>query len=77
MDHEFHVEGGSYFTDNGAPDTHDLNYNYDSREQTFEHPCHELKKILGGGTFYYSVNFDLTNRLQNRYPTQFPWRGIY
>ncbi|KAL8768118.1 MAG: hypothetical protein Q9209_005581 [Squamulea sp. 1 TL-2023] len=31
-----------------------------------DHPCVELKKILGGGTFYYSVDFDLTNRLQDR-----------
>lgn len=38
----------------------------DQREAVVEHPCYELKKILGGGTFYYSVNFDLTNRLQDR-----------
>ncbi|KAL8777105.1 MAG: hypothetical protein Q9213_008004 [Squamulea squamosa] len=31
-----------------------------------DHPCIELKKILSGGTFYYSVDFDLTNRLQDR-----------
>lgn len=26
----------------------------------------ELKKVLSSGTFYYSVDFDLTNRLQSR-----------
>ena len=31
-----------------------------------EHPCLELKRILSSGTFYYSVDFDLTNRLQDR-----------
>lgn len=31
-----------------------------------EHPCLELRKLLSGGSFYYSVDFDLTNRLQDR-----------
>ncbi|KAG0638498.1 hypothetical protein HOY80DRAFT_1047482 [Tuber brumale] len=31
-----------------------------------EHPCLSLKKLLSGGTFYYSRDFDLTNRLQDR-----------
>jgi len=31
-----------------------------------EHPCLAIKKLLSGGTFYYSTDFDLTNRLQNR-----------
>ena len=38
----------------------------DPRDPAYEHPCHELKKLLSGGTFYYSVDFDLTNRLQDR-----------
>ena len=39
---------------------------YGARPHTLEHPCLALKKLLGGGTFYYSTDFDLTNRLQNR-----------
>lgn len=31
-----------------------------------EHPFNALKKLLSGGTFYYSYNFDLTRRLQDR-----------
>ncbi|CCD25588.1 uncharacterized protein NDAI_0F02700 [Naumovozyma dairenensis CBS 421] len=31
------------------------------------HPCHDLKKLLSNGSFYYSSNFDLTTTLQNRY----------
>jgi len=31
-----------------------------------EHPCLALKKLLSGGTFYYSADFDLTRRLQDR-----------
>lgn len=31
-----------------------------------EHPCLALKKLLSDGTFYYSRDFDLTNRLQVR-----------
>ncbi|KAI9777652.1 MAG: inositol polyphosphate 5-phosphatase [Peltula sp. TS41687] len=38
----------------------------DRRETTVEHPCAALKKLLSGGSFYYSSDFDLTNRLQDR-----------
>jgi hypothetical protein len=37
------------------------------KEQTgLEHPCMALKKLLSSGTFYYSADFDLTRRLQER-----------
>jgi hypothetical protein len=36
------------------------------REPILEHPCLELQKLLGNGSFYYSTDFDLTNRLQDR-----------
>ncbi|KAG6041285.1 hypothetical protein E4U41_005113 [Claviceps citrina] len=36
------------------------------REVSMEHPCHELRKLLSNGSFYYSTDFDLTNRLQDR-----------
>lgn len=46
----------------------DLDYGggLDQTETTAEHPFHALKKLLNGGNFYYSVNFDLTSRLQRR-----------
>lgn len=31
-----------------------------------EHPCNGLRKLLNDGSFYYSTNFDLTTRLQDR-----------
>lgn len=31
-----------------------------------EHPCHELRKLLSNGSFYYSTDFDVTNRMQDR-----------
>lgn len=37
------------------------------RDVAIEHPCHELRKLLSNGSFYYSTDFDLTNRLQDRY----------
>ena len=37
-----------------------------SRREPLEHPCTELQKLLGNGSFYYSTDFDLTNRLQDR-----------
>ncbi|KAF9879070.1 SacI domain and endonuclease/exonuclease/phosphatase [Colletotrichum karsti] len=40
--------------------------NLRGREVTIEHPCTDLRKLLGNGTFYYSTDFDLTNRLQDR-----------
>ena len=43
----------------------------DLHDAALEHPCAELKKILSGGTFYYSLTFDLTNRLQDRYVISF------
>ncbi|OHW95657.1 domain and endonuclease exonuclease phosphatase [Colletotrichum incanum] len=40
--------------------------NLRGREVPVEHPCTDLRKLLGNGTFYYSTDFDLTNRLQDR-----------
>lgn len=36
------------------------------RDPPVEHPCLALKKLLSGGSFYYSADFDLTSRLQDR-----------
>ncbi|KAI1431074.1 SacI homology domain-containing protein [Xylaria sp. CBS 124048] len=36
------------------------------REGEIEHPYNELQKLLSNGSFYYSTDFDLTNRLQDR-----------
>ena len=37
------------------------------REVPLEHPCHGLRKLLSNGSFYYSTDFDVTNRLQDRW----------
>ncbi|KAI0176189.1 SacI homology domain-containing protein [Hypoxylon sp. FL1284] len=36
------------------------------REGEMEYPYQELQKLLSNGSFYYSTDFDLTNRLQDR-----------
>ncbi|KJR80976.1 synaptojanin-like protein [Sporothrix schenckii 1099-18] len=36
------------------------------RDVPVEHPCQELMKLLGNRSFYYSTDFDMTNRLQDR-----------
>jgi hypothetical protein len=41
--------------------------NLSRREVALEHPCHELRKLLSNGSFYYSTDFDVTNRAQDRY----------
>lgn len=40
--------------------------NLSRREVAIEHPCHELRKLLSNGSFYYSTDFDVTNRAQDR-----------
>ncbi|MCJ1396324.1 inositol polyphosphate 5-phosphatase [Xylographa bjoerkii] len=47
-------------------ETSDIPYELNQGDDPLVHPCLPLSKVLGSGTFYYSVNFDLTNRLQNR-----------
>lgn len=49
-----------------ADDEHTYGHGLEAHEAVINHPCSELKKMLSGGTFYYSVDFDLTNRLQDR-----------
>ncbi|KAI0164884.1 SacI homology domain-containing protein [Xylariaceae sp. FL1272] len=40
--------------------------NLGRRDGEIEYPYQELQKLLSNGSFYYSTNFDLTNRLQDR-----------
>ena len=42
-------------------------HNLSERDTPIEHPCVDLTKMLSNGSFYYSSDFDLTNRLQDRY----------
>ena len=54
--------------DHELPDTiGGYNHNLSRRDVTIEHPCHELRKLLSNGSFYYSTDFDVTNRLQDRF----------
>ncbi|KAJ5664762.1 hypothetical protein N7462_011575 [Penicillium macrosclerotiorum] len=38
----------------------------EGKEMTTDHPFLALKKLLGDGSFYYSLDFNLTDRLQDR-----------
>ncbi len=52
--------------------------NLGRREGEIEYPYYELQKLLSNGSFYYSTDFDLTNRLQDRSvctPTKFLMSG--
>jgi hypothetical protein len=71
---EFHCLNSSdydnTFSDNLDPydaEGQDYGQNLSRRDPLLEHPCLELQKLLGNGSFYYSTDFDLTNRLQDRY----------
>jgi hypothetical protein len=70
---EFHCLNSSdydnTFSDNLDPysvEGQDFGSNLSRRDPLLEHPCVELQKLLGNGSFYYSTDFDLTNRLQDR-----------
>lgn len=67
----------AYPMGNVVSDGHESSHDADPRDQTFEHPCIELRKVLSSGTFYYSVDFDITNRLQSRYEFMQPWCRIF
>ena len=58
------------FGDNLDPYSHDGQDSYGQnvahREPVLEHPCLDLQKLLANGSFYYSTDFDVTNRLQDR-----------
>jgi hypothetical protein len=47
---------------------------YDQADSTAEHPFTALRKLLSQGNFYYSVDFDLTRRLQERYVLDWSFR---
>ncbi|KAJ5217507.1 uncharacterized protein N7469_011132 [Penicillium citrinum] len=44
----------------------DDRYGSEGRDVVTEHPFLAMKKLLGDGSFYYSLDFNLTDRLQDR-----------
>ena len=65
-DHGYGQEPNPYHSQGFMPDDIDYGGGLDQSEITAEHSFHALQKLLNGGNFYYSVNFDLTSRLQDR-----------
>ncbi|KAL1983930.1 hypothetical protein VTN96DRAFT_9783 [Rasamsonia emersonii] len=49
--------------------TEEINHDgiYDNKDIVTDHPFLALKRLLNDGSFYYSPDFNLTDRLQNRY----------
>jgi synaptojanin len=68
FDHLLNDQINPFPTDDLDAAGHDYSGNH-ARENLLEHPCLALKKLLSGGSFYYSADFDLTKRLQDR-PTE-------
>ncbi|ELR01774.1 hypothetical protein GMDG_00874 [Pseudogymnoascus destructans 20631-21] len=52
--------------DRHEEDDYSYGHNLSQRDTPIEHPCVDLTKMLSNGSFYYSTDFDLTNRLQDR-----------
>ncbi|KAF2239352.1 hypothetical protein EV356DRAFT_502391 [Viridothelium virens] len=65
-DHVLHDEINPYSTDDVGEDGFEHRSGRGPGEPPLEHPCLALKKLLSSGTFYYSADFDLTKRLQDR-----------
>lgn len=63
FDHLLHDQVNPFPTDSLDADGYDHGGH---REPLLEHPCMALKKLLSGGSFYYSADFDLTKRVQDR-----------
>lgn len=68
VDYDFELHDGidPYTGEYVTPDAFDRHPGPHGGEMPPEHPFAELKKMLSDGTFYYSVDCDLTNRLQDR-----------
>lgn len=43
----------------------------EGKDVVTDHPFLALKKLLGDGSFYYSLDFNLTDRLQDRFVKSF------
>jgi inositol-1,4,5-trisphosphate 5-phosphatase len=59
-------EVNPYPTDTIDDEGYEMGFGGKKEQSPLEHPCLALKKILSSGTFYYSSDFDLTRRLQDR-----------
>ncbi|EAW11782.1 SacI domain and endonuclease/exonuclease/phosphatase family protein [Aspergillus clavatus NRRL 1] len=58
-------EDGIYYESDSAFGVDELDRG-ENREVITDHPFLALKKLLSDGSFYYSLDFNLTDRLQNR-----------
>jgi hypothetical protein len=59
-------EVNPYPTDTIDDEGYEMGFGGRKEQSPLEHPCLALKKLLSSGTFYYSSDFDLTRRLQQR-----------
>ncbi|KAH7391763.1 SacI homology domain-containing protein [Pyrenochaeta sp. MPI-SDFR-AT-0127] len=59
-------EVNPYPTDTIDDEGYEMGFGGRKEQSPLEHPCLALKKLLSSGTFYYSSDFDLTRRLQDR-----------
>lgn len=65
-DHILNTDNGMHQDGDYEDDGLDYGHHSGPRDAQQEHPCLALKKLLSSGSFYFSVDFDLTNRLQDR-----------
>ena len=66
-DYDQYGDNSRYGVEDSSSVGIDYSFDEDQGEAGAEDPCMSLKRLLSSGTFYYSSDFDLTNRLQDRY----------
>lgn len=68
LNHSEYEDGLDHEFGSSSPTVEDFTHNggLDAKELVTEHPFLALKKLLGDGSFYFSLDFNLTDRLQDR-----------
>lgn len=68
LNHSEYEDDFGYYEFGSSPTTDDASHtpSLDAKELVAEHPFLALKKLLSDGSFYYSLDFNLTDRLQDR-----------
>ncbi|CAG8655967.1 30604_t:CDS:10, partial [Racocetra persica] len=68
IDVEFHsLTNSTRYSVSAYPGNYDYNsFNDQLPQQSYEHPCAQLRKLLSNGHFYFSSDFDLTKSLNVR-----------
>ncbi|KAE8398191.1 SacI homology domain-containing protein [Aspergillus pseudonomiae] len=66
LSHSDYENGFEYESESFATEEFSRGPSFENKETVTDHPFLALKKLLSDGSFYYSLDFNLTDRLQDR-----------